>query len=167
MHTGSTGRCLPGAEMKIFEPVNEGNGEICFRGRHVFMGYLFNEAKTKEAIDEDGWLHSGDVGKVDAEGYLRITGRIKELLITAGGQNVAPVPIEDAMKEEIPILGNAMVIGDQKKFLSMLVTLQPVVDPETAIPQKDLTPECIAILQSIGSDAKTVEEAAKDEKIIA
>lgn len=165
MHSGSTGRVLPGAEMKIFEPDNEGNGEICFRGRHIFMGYLFNDAKTKEAIDEEGWLHSGDVGQVDADGYLRITGRIKELLITAGGENVAPVPIEDAMKEEIPILSNVMVIGDQKKFLSMIITLQSVVDVETAIPQNELTPECIAILKGIGSDATTVEAAAKDEKV--
>ena len=79
------------------------------------MGYLHDEQKTREAIDPEGWLHSGDVGRVDEEGYLRITGRIKEILITAGGENVAPVLIEDTIKEEVPIISNCMVIGDRRK----------------------------------------------------
>lgn len=66
--TGSTGKVFPGAEMKIDNPDENGDGEICFRGRHVFMGYLNEERKTREAIDEDGWLHSGDIGRVDKDG---------------------------------------------------------------------------------------------------
>lgn len=106
-----------------------------------------NEAKTREAIDPEGYLCSGDVGQVTEDGYLRITGRIKEMLITAGGENVAPVLIEDAMKEEMPLISNCMVIGDNKKFLSMFVTLKVDVDPETAQPSNKLTKAALAICE--------------------
>ena len=99
---GTCGPSLPGCELKIdHEPSRDkaGEGEICFRGRHIMSGYLRNEAKTQEAIDADGWLHSGDVGRLDEDGLLHITGRIKELIITAGGENIAPVPIENRLKE--------------------------------------------------------------------
>ena len=86
-------------EIKIHNPDKDGNGEICFRGRHIFMGYYKNEQATSETIDKDGFLHSGDIGKLDKRGNLEITGRIKELLITAGGENVAPVLIENQVKE--------------------------------------------------------------------
>jgi long-chain-fatty-acid--CoA ligase ACSBG len=163
--TGSTGKAMGGVELKIDNPDEEGNGEICMRGRHVMMGYLFNEEKTKETIDSEGWLHTGDIGRVDDDGFLYITGRIKELIITAGGENVAPVPIEDRMKQECPIVANAMVIGDKKKFLSMLVTLKSEVDPETTVPLDKLTPDAIKILADIGSNATTVTEAIADEKV--
>jgi long-chain-fatty-acid--CoA ligase ACSBG len=162
---GICGRPMRGVELKIDQPDEDGNGEVLMRGRHVFMGYLMNEEKTKEAIDADGWLHTGDIGRVDADGFLSITGRIKELLITAGGENVAPVPIEDRMKEEMPLLANVMVVGDKLKFLSMLVTLKCEVDPETTSPLDQLTKDAIAILKGIGSDAETVSAARDDPKV--
>lgn len=152
---GSTGVSIPGTEIKILPDT----GEICFRGRHIFMGYLFQDEKTKEAIDEDGWLHSGDVGEVDAEGFLKITSRIKELLVTAGGENVAPVPIEESLKTQLPIVANVMVIGDRRKFLSMLISLKTEVDPQTALPLNTLTAEVVHVLSALGSTAVTVEEA--------
>ena len=109
----STGKTLPGAEIKLDNPDEKGQGEICFRGRHVMLGYLKNEAATRETIDNQGYLHSGDLGKFDENGFLFITGRIKELIITAGGENVAPVNIEDNFKEACPICSNIMVIGEQ------------------------------------------------------
>jgi long-chain-fatty-acid--CoA ligase ACSBG len=87
---------LPGCEIKIDHEEGrdaKDEGEILFRGRHIMMGYMKNPEKTAESIDDQGWLHSGDVGKLDSNGFLHITGRIKELIITAGGENVAPVRI--------------------------------------------------------------------------
>ncbi|CAI9560204.1 unnamed protein product [Staurois parvus] len=86
------GKAVPGCQMKIVNKDSDGNGEICFWGRTVFMGYLNMEEKTKEVFDEDGWLHSGDIGKMDTDDFLQVTGRIKELIITAGGENVPPIP---------------------------------------------------------------------------
>ena len=108
----STGKAIDGTEIRIFNPDKDGNGEICYRGRNIFKGYYKNEQATRETIDAEGFLHSGDVGKLDSKGNLQITGRIKELLITAGGENVAPVLIENAIKDELPFISNAMVIGD-------------------------------------------------------
>ncbi len=101
---------------------------------------LQNEEKSREAIDADGWLHSGDVGKLDryacmcmcmcvsectySDGFLYITGRIKELLISAGGENIAPVPMEDAIKKACPALSNVMMVGDRQKYNCCLVTLK-------------------------------------------
>jgi long-chain-fatty-acid--CoA ligase ACSBG len=161
---GSTGRGIPGVEMKIDSPNKEGDGEICYRGRHVFMGYLHDEQKTREAIDPEGWLHSGDVGRVDEEGYLRITGRIKEILITAGGENVAPVLIEDTIKEEVPIISNCMVIGDRRKFLSLLVTLKSDMDGEGR-PLNKVYAGIKSTLVELGCTAETVSEAIKDPKV--
>lgn len=101
------------------------NDELCLFGRNVFMGYLNKEDKTLETIDDEGWLHTGDVAKIDNDKFVFITGRIKELIITAGGENIAPVAIEDAVKNELShIISNCMLVGDKRKFLSMLITLK-------------------------------------------
>ncbi|XP_037361087.1 long-chain-fatty-acid--CoA ligase ACSBG2-like isoform X2 [Talpa occidentalis] len=120
----SCGKTLSGCKSILHQQTQDGTGEICLWGRHVFMGYLGKEEMTTEAIDEEGWLHSGDLGKLDQEGFLYITGRIKEILITASGENVPPVPIENKVKEKIPIVSNAMLVGDKLKFLGVLLTLK-------------------------------------------
>jgi long-chain acyl-CoA synthetase len=115
---GSVGPAIPGVEVKIAE-----DGEILVKGKNVFMGYY----KEKQATDEtliDGWLHSGDLGKFDSEGYLHITGRKKDLIITAGGKNIAPKNIEAALKDH-PLIGEAVVIGDRRMFLTCLISLEP------------------------------------------
>lgn len=118
------GKALPGTTIKIVNPDNDGHGEILVKGRNVFMGYMDDEEKTKEAIDEDGFLHTGDIGFIDEHGFLSITGRIKELIITAGGENIPPNIIEESVKKELPCVSNAFLVGDQKKYLTMLVTLK-------------------------------------------
>ncbi|NWT21288.1 ACBG2 ligase, partial [Vireo altiloquus] len=166
---GSCGKELTGCHTLIHKPDRDGIGEICFSGRHIFMGYLNMEDKTKEAIDEDGWLHSGDLGKHDKDGFLFITGRIKELIITAGGENIPPVPIEDAVKNAVPIISNAMLVGDKAKFLAMLLTLKCVVDAETGEPGDDLTAEALEFCQKLGSKATKVSEiiSSKDKAVYA
>ena len=135
---GSIGPCIDGCRAKIFNPDKDGEGEIIMSSRNIMMGYLFNEEKTKEAIDEEGWLHSGDLGTELDDGYFKVTGRLKELIITAGGENVAPIPIEETIKKELPCISNAMVVGDRRKFLSCLLTIKVEVDSETMEPKEDL-----------------------------
>ncbi|MCJ8735926.1 hypothetical protein PDJAM_G00253010 [Pangasius djambal] len=154
----SCGRVVPGCRYKLVNVDSDGIGEVCFWGRNVFMGYLNMEEKTKETLDEDGWLHSGDLGKTDEEEFLYITGRIKELIITAGGENVPPVPIEDAVKKELPIISNAMLIGDKRKFLSMLLTLKCVTNAETMEPTDDLSADTVEYFQQCGTRATKVSD---------
>nr|XP_021403026.1 long-chain-fatty-acid--CoA ligase ACSBG1 isoform X4 [Lonchura striata domestica] len=161
----SCGKPVPGCRVKLVDKDTEGNGEICFWGRTVFMGYLNMEDRTKESFDEEGWLHSGDLGKLDNDGFLYVTGRIKDLIITAGGENVPPIPIEDAVKKELPIVSNAMVIGDKKKFLSMFLTLKSVLDPDTSDPTDILTEQARDFCQRSGSKATKVSDivATRDQ----
>jgi len=151
---GSVGHCLPGIEVKCFKSGPNGEnvevprcmanakvvpedqqGEICFRGRSIMMGYMANpnfgpehvkeiEEKNRAAIDKEGWMHSGDKGCIDTNGMLRITGRYKELIIGAGGENIAPVPVEENIKLLCPALANVMMVGDNRKYNVALVTLQ-------------------------------------------
>lgn len=120
---GTVGLAMPGSELKIFD-----DGEVCCRGGHVFVGYLNDPEKTAEAIDSDGWLHSGDIGEIDDEGYLRIVDRKKELIITAGGKNLSPANLEASLKT-VPLIGQAAVIGDNRPFVSALVVLDAEVAP--------------------------------------
>jgi long-subunit acyl-CoA synthetase (AMP-forming) len=137
--TGWVGKPLVGSEVKIAE-----DGEVLVRGDHVFLGYLKDDASTRETIDEEGWLHTGDVGEIE-DGYVRITDRKKELLITAGGENVAPQLVEGMLKS-IPVVAQAVVVGDRQKYLAALVTLDPERLPAEA--------------QAAGSDARDAEAAA-------
>lgn len=138
--TGTVGVPIPGTELKTAE-----DGEILMRGPHVFAGYLKDAEATREALDADGWLHSGDVGTVDADGFVRITDRKKELLITAGGENVAPQLIESLLKG-IPAVSQAVVVGDRRKYLAALLTL----DPERVAQEAE----------AAGSPARSVADAA-------
>jgi long-chain acyl-CoA synthetase len=115
---GTVGPNIPGVEVRIAD-----DGEICARGPNVFLGYFKEPQATAETLI-DGWLHSGDLGEVDARGFLKITGRKKEIIITAGGKNIAPKNIEGDLKQH-PLINEAVVIGDRRKFLSALVTLDP------------------------------------------
>ena len=113
---GSVGKAMPGTEIKIAE-----DGEILIKGDHVMKGYYNNRTATAETII-DGWLHTGDVGKIDSEGYVSITGRKKEIYVSSGGKNIAPLVIEETMKS-IPLLSQCFLVGDGRKYCSALFTL--------------------------------------------
>uniref|UniRef100_A0A8C5ZZU9 long-chain-fatty-acid--CoA ligase n=1 Tax=Marmota marmota marmota TaxID=9994 RepID=A0A8C5ZZU9_MARMA len=160
----SCGKIVSGCENMLVQQNKDGTGEVCMWGRHIFMGYLDREDTTLETIDEDGWLHSGDLGRMDNQGFLFITGRIKELLITAGGENVAPVPIENLVREKIPIISNAMLVGDRAKFLSILLTLKVRWAPAVSgAPLNKLSLEAINFCRSLGSQADTVTEIVRQQ----
>ncbi|XP_052277987.1 long-chain-fatty-acid--CoA ligase ACSBG2-like isoform X2 [Dreissena polymorpha] len=162
----SVGKEMMGVKTKFENPDEDGNGEVCFWGRHVFMGYLNDEVKTKECLGDNMWIHSGDIGKKDEDGFLYITGRIKELVITAGGENIAPVPVESAVKEALPCVSNCMLIGDKRKFLSMLITLKTEMNLDTNEPLDSLAPETLSWYRALGSQAKTVEDAIADKNVL-
>ena len=117
---GSVGPVIPGSEIKIAE-----DGELLFRGPGVMPGYRKDPDKTSEAIDEDGWLHTGDVGSIDADGYLTILDRKKELLINSSGKNMSPSNIENTLKVTTPLAATITVIGDGRAYNVALVTLDP------------------------------------------
>ena len=115
--TGSIGKVVPGGEVRIAS-----DGEIQYRGPNVFKGYWNKPDKTAETFSDDGWLNTGDVGRMDNQGFLFITGRAKDIIITAGGKNITPAEIENRLKFS-PYISDAVVIGDQRKYLSCLIMI--------------------------------------------
>jgi len=167
--TSTVGVKVVDTEVKLDNKDAEGNGEICFKGRTQFLGYLKSPKETEECFDKDGFIHTGDIGRFDKDGFLSITGRIKELIITAGGENIPPVLIEDELKKQLPIISNVMVVGDRRKFLGCLFTLKCDNNKEavegTYQLSDNLSKAVLSQLDSIGSTAKTVKEAISDEKV--
>jgi long-chain acyl-CoA synthetase len=144
-HIGTVGRPIPGSAVRIAD-----DGEILAKGPNVFAGYWHNDKATEEVL-EDGWFRTGDIGVLDDDGYLKITGRKKELIVTAGGKNVAPGPIEDLLRAH-PLISQCMVVGDGRKFIGCLITL----DPEALEPWKERH----------GKSGKAVSELVDDPDLI-
>jgi long-chain acyl-CoA synthetase len=119
---GTVGRPFPGCEVKIAD-----DGEILVKGANIFQGYYKNDEATRETL-VDGWLHTGDIGEIDSDGFVKITGRKKDIIITAGGKNITPANLEAEIKQQ-PLVSQCVVIGDRRPFLVALVTL----DPEEAV----------------------------------
>jgi long-chain acyl-CoA synthetase len=115
---GTIGKPFPGCEVKIAD-----DGEILVKGPNVFQGYYKNEEATRETI-VDGWLHTGDIGEIDGDGFIKITGRKKDIIITAGGKNITPANLENEIKQH-PLVSQCVVVGDRKPYLVALVTLDP------------------------------------------
>ncbi len=116
---GTVGQPLPGSSVRI-----AADGEVMLKGDHIFAGYWNNPTATAEAIEPDGWFHSGDIGEIDDRGFVRITGRKKEIIVTAAGKNVAPAVLEDRLRAHF-LVGQCMVVGDAQPFIGALITLDP------------------------------------------
>ncbi|CAN5776217.1 AMP-dependent synthetase/ligase [soil metagenome] len=142
---GSVGQAIPGCEVKLAD-----DGEVICKGGNVFQGYLKQPDNTAETI-VDGWLHSGDIGEIDEEGYVRIVDRKKELIITAGGKNISPANLEAALKM-IPLVGQAAAIGDNRRFVTAILAL----DPESAA----------VWAKANGREGAALEDLAKDQDVL-
>ena len=123
---GTVGRPLGGTSVRVAD-----DGELLFRGGQVFSGYWRNEKATREVLDPDGWFHTGDVGEIDDEGFVRITGRKKEIIVTAGGKNVAPAVLEDRLRAHL-LIDQCIVVGEGQPFIGALITLDPETVPTWA-----------------------------------
>ncbi len=126
LKVGSVGRPLPGTAVRVAD-----DGELLFKGGQVFAGYWQNPEATDEVLEADGWFHTGDVGEVDDEGFVKITGRKKEILVTAGGKNVAPAVLEDRLRAHA-LVSQALVVGDRRPFIAALVTIDQESFPQWA-----------------------------------
>uniref|UniRef100_A0A0K2TMK5 long-chain-fatty-acid--CoA ligase n=1 Tax=Lepeophtheirus salmonis TaxID=72036 RepID=A0A0K2TMK5_LEPSM len=156
--TGTCGTIIPSTHAKVVKSSDDDiGGEICIKGRCVMMGYLFNEQATSEAFDKEGYFHTGDVGVRDKNGHYRITGRLKDLLLTSGGENVAPAPIENAIKHYLPVVSNAVVVGDAEKFISVCLTIK-VKSNEDGEPTSELTDSVKKDFKNLGCNYTTVGE---------
>ena len=141
---GTVGKPLPGQEMRIAE-----DGEVLLRGPNIFQGYYKNEDATRETLEE-GWLHTGDLGSIDEDGFLSITGRKKDIIITAGGKNITPANLENGIKQNRWV-SQAVVVGDRRPYLIALVTLDPEELPKFA-EQHDLSPEDVPGSEQMRAD---------------
>jgi long-chain acyl-CoA synthetase len=152
---GSVGLPLPGTRVGIAD-----DGEILLKGDHIMMGYYKNDTATAESINPEGWFHTGDIGELNAAGFLRITGRKKEILVTAAGKNVAPAVIEDRIRAH-SLISQAMVVGDGEKFIACLITIDPDAFIEWA-EENDKAGSTVADLVDDPTLRATVEEAIED-----
>lgn len=156
--TGTVGPVLPGNSMKIAP-----DGEVLLKGVSLMRGYHRNPEATAEAIDTDGWFHTGDLGSIDRHGHLSITGRKKELIVTAGGKNVSPEILEDALATH-PLIANVVVVGDQRPYIGALITLDREMLPDWltrhGLPVVDV-PEAALLPQVLDSLDKAIARANK------
>jgi long-chain acyl-CoA synthetase len=146
---GTIGKPFPGCEVRIAE-----DGEILVKGPNVFQGYYKNEEATRETI-VDGWLHTGDIGEIDEDGFITITGRKKDIIITAGGKNITPANLENEIKQH-PLVSQCVVVGDRRPYLVALVTLDP--EDSVAYAKEHGLPEDPVELASSEQIRKAIED---------
>jgi long-chain acyl-CoA synthetase len=147
---GTVGPALPEFEVRTDE-----YGELLIRSETVFAGYYKDEAATREVLAEDGWLRSGDVGEIDEDGFIRITDRKKDILVTAGGKNVAPQNLENALKTA-PLVSQALVVGDRRPFVAALITVDP--EQSQGVAPEELRERMQAIVDGVNAELSRFEQ---------
>jgi long-chain acyl-CoA synthetase len=153
---GSVGKALPGVDVKIAE-----DGEILLRGPNMMLGYYKNDEATKETLDADGWLHTGDLGYLDEDGFLFINGRKKDIIITAGGKNITPANLENGLKQDRWI-SQAIVIGDRRPYLVALITLDPEEVPKFA-EEHGISPEEVYSSDAMRAEVQKVVDHVNED----
>eukprot|EP00092_Neocalanus_flemingeri_P011916 GFUD01012848.1.p1 GENE.GFUD01012848.1~~GFUD01012848.1.p1 ORF type:complete len:668 (-),score=205.23 GFUD01012848.1:491-2494(-) len=156
--TGTTAASIQSKLVQSSDAEVTESEELWMWGRHVMMGYINREDATRKDMTEDGWLKTGDLVSIDQEGFHFIVGREKDLIITAGGENIAPQPIHDLVKETLPVISQVLLLGDKKKFVSTFLTLAVEVNPDTMEPSNKLSSAAKDWCRSVGSNASTVED---------
>jgi long-chain acyl-CoA synthetase len=147
---GSVGPALPAFEVHVAE-----DGELLIRSETVFAGYYKDEEATRQVLSEDGWLRSGDVGSIDDDGFIHITDRKKDILVTAGGKNVAPQNLENALKTA-PLVSQALVVGDRRPYVAALITVDP--EQSKGLAPKELSERVQAIVDEVNADLSRFEQ---------
>ena len=147
---GTVGPALPKFEVRV-----DDDGELLIRSQTVFAGYYKDEAATREVLDEDGWLRSGDVGAIDADGFIMITDRKKDILITAGGKNVAPANLENALKTA-PLVSQALVLGDRRPYVAALITVDPAL--ADGLPPEEVERRVQAVVDEVNGGLSRFEQ---------
>jgi len=153
MRVGTVGKAAPGLELKLAD-----DGELLLRGPNVMLGYRKDPEKTAEAIDPDGWLHTGDVATIDEDGYVRIVDRKKELIINAAGKNMSPANIEQHLKASSPLIGQACAIGDMRPYNVALLVLDPDAAAGRSVDEPALQEEIAAAVEQANSHLSRVEQ---------
>jgi long-chain acyl-CoA synthetase len=156
MKVGTVGRPITGQSVRIAD-----DGEILLKGRNIFRGYWHNDQATKEAMESDGWFHTGDIGEIDDDGYLKITGRKKELIVTAGGKNVSPAVLEDRLRAHA-LISQAMVVGDNQPFIACLITIDPEAFPDWKKANAKPDEATVDDLREDGDLVTTIQAAVDD-----
>ena len=147
---GTVGPALPGCEVRVGD-----DGELLIRSPTVFAGYYKDEEATREVLGEDGWLQSGDVGAIDDDGFITITDRKKDILITAGGKNVAPANLENALKTA-PLVSQALVLGDRLPYVAALITVDPAI--ANGLPQEEVERRVQAVVDEVNAELSRFEQ---------
>jgi long-chain acyl-CoA synthetase len=151
---GTVGKAVPGVELKLLP-----DGELLVRGGIVMKGYRRDPEKTADALDADGWLHTGDIAEIDDDGYVRIVDRKKELIINAAGKNMSPANIEQRLKAGSPLIGQAIVIGDRRPYNVALIVLDP--DARAAWPAGGLDAEVARGVEEANGHLSRVEQVKR------
>jgi long-chain acyl-CoA synthetase len=147
---GSVGPALPAFEVRPAE-----DGELLIRSETVFAGYYKDEEATREVLDDDGWLRSGDLGSIDEDGFIHITDRKKDILVTAGGKNVAPQNLENALKTA-PLISQALVVGDRRPYVAALITVDP--DQAQHLAPEEQSERVQTIVDEVNADLSRFEQ---------
>jgi long-chain acyl-CoA synthetase len=147
---GTVGKALPGVEIRIAE-----DGEILLRSNTVFKGYYHDEEATRATLDDEGFVHTGDVGHLDEDGFLHITDRKKDIIVTAGGKNVAPQNLENELKSHM-VISQALVVGDRKPYVAALVTVDP--EATASMTEEQVAAEVQAAIDAVNAERSRFEQ---------